>query len=222
MESLFTAAYLSTVIILGIILLCKARANKQLLLFGIMALLLGFGDAFHLVPRAYALFTTGLEQHAASTGIGKLVSSITLTIFYVLAYHVWKIRYKVERKHWITALIYALAASRIVLCLFPQNMWLSPDAPISWGIYRNLPFAAMGAAVITLYYRAAKSEGPLRYLWLAVALSFAMYIPVVLFSDVFALIGVLMIPKSIAYVWIVVMFYRESKSMKANMLDNAA
>ena len=36
-----------------------------------------------------------------------------------------------------TAAIYSLAGLRIVLCMMPQNAWLSADAPLSWGIYRK-------------------------------------------------------------------------------------
>ena len=40
-------------------------------------------------------------------------------------------------------------------------------------------------------------------MWLAVSLSFAFYIPVVLWADAVPLMGMLMIPKTCAYVWIV-------------------
>ena len=41
-------------------------------MFGIMAVLLGSGDAFHLVPRAVALCTTGLENFTVQMGLGKV------------------------------------------------------------------------------------------------------------------------------------------------------
>ena len=47
----------------------------------IMAVLLGSGDAFHLVPRAAALCTTGLENFTVQLGLGKWITSITMTIF---------------------------------------------------------------------------------------------------------------------------------------------
>ncbi|HBA04482.1 MAG TPA: hypothetical protein DCW51_11355, partial [Clostridium sp.] len=93
METLFDILYLSTVIIMGIIMIKKSGQNKQYRLFGIMAVILGCGDAFHLVPRAYGLLTTGLEANAAALGVGKLITSITMTIFYVVLYHIWRIRY---------------------------------------------------------------------------------------------------------------------------------
>jgi hypothetical protein len=43
---------------------------------------------------------------------------------------------------------------------------------------------------------------------LAVALSFGFYLPVVLFSGTFPIVGVLMIPKTMAYVWIVLMGWK--------------
>ena len=45
-------------------------------------------------------------------------------------------------------------------------------------------------------------------MWLAVTLSFLFYVPVVLWSGVWPAIGMLMIPKTLAYVWIVWMGWR--------------
>ena len=61
-ETLFDAVYLTSVIAIGVTMIVKSRGNKEHWLFGIMAVVLGAGDAFHLVPRALALCTTGLEN----------------------------------------------------------------------------------------------------------------------------------------------------------------
>ena len=66
-----------------------------------------------------------------------------MTIFYVLLYYVWRIRYKIQGNNSITWIVYLLAAARIALCMFPQNAWTQVDAPLSWGIYRNIPFALL-------------------------------------------------------------------------------
>ena len=60
METLFDIFYLTSVITLGVLMVSRKQAKKQYRLFGIMAILLGFGDACHLIPRAFALWTTGL------------------------------------------------------------------------------------------------------------------------------------------------------------------
>ena len=54
-ETLFDAAYLSTVVTLGIFMIRRSKGNVQYTLFGWMAVVLGAGDSFHLIPRAVAV-----------------------------------------------------------------------------------------------------------------------------------------------------------------------
>ena len=213
METLFDLVYLILVISVGIRMMVKGRGEKQYFLFGLMAIILGSGDAFHLLPRAYALCTTGLESFTAALGIGKLVTSVTMTIFYVLLYFVWRIRYRVQGENALTVAVCLLAAARITLCLLPQNQWTSADAPLAWGIYRNIPFVLLGLLIIALFFRKASetNDRGFRFMWLAIVLSFGFYVPVVLFADAFPMIGMLMIPKTCMYVWIVLMGYYDMK-----------
>ena len=212
-ETLFDAVYLVSVITIGILMIRGSKGNKQFCLFGLMAVVLGAGDSFHLIPRALALCTTGLENYTVPLGLGKWITSVTMTIFYVLLYYVWRQRYQIKGKGILTAAVYALAAARVVLCMMPQNQWLSANAPLSWGIYRNIPFALLGLLVIVLFYRSAKAQQDhaFRWMWLTIVLSFAFYIPVVLWADVYPMVGMLMIPKTCAYVWTVVIGYRAMK-----------
>lgn len=213
METLFDTVYLISVITIGIVMIRRCKGECQFRLFGCMAVVLGAGDAFHLVPRALALCTTGLEHYTAALGIGKLITSVTMTIFYVLLYYVWRLRYQVQGRKGLTAAVYGLAGLRILLCLLPQNQWLSAEAPLSWGIYRNIPFALLGLLVILLFYRSAKEQKDraFRWMWLTIVLSFGFYIPVVLWADAVPMIGMLMIPKTCAYVWTVLIGYSAMK-----------
>ena len=208
-ETGFDLVYLITVITLGILMIRGSHGNRQFSLFGWMAVLLGAGDAFHLVPRAIALCTTGLENYTVALGLGKLITSITMTIFYVLLYHVWQQRYQLRDCRGLTGLVYGLAGLRIVLCLLPQNRWIYPDAPVSWSIYRNIPFALLGLVIIVLFYHSTRKgrDRAFRWMWLTIVLSFAFYIPVVLWANTVPMVGMLMIPKTCAYVWTVLIGY---------------
>ena len=95
-ETLFDIVYLITVIALGILMIWGNNNRKQYLLYEMMAVILGCGDAFHLVPRAVALCTTGLENFTVQLGLGKWITSITMTIFYVVLYHIWRDRYQIK------------------------------------------------------------------------------------------------------------------------------
>lgn len=208
-ETLFDIVYLVSVITLGVLMIRGCKGEHQFRLFGWMAVVLGAGDAFHLIPRAFALCTTGLENYTAALGLGKWITSITMTVFYVLLYYVWRQRYQVQGQNGLTAAVYVLAGLRIVLCMMPQNRWMSADAPLSWGIWRNIPFALLGLVVIVLFFRSARERGDraFRWMWLTIVLSFGFYIPVVLWADAVPMIGMLMIPKTCAYVWTVLIGY---------------
>ena len=173
-ETLFDAVYLVSVITIGILMIRGSKGNKQFRLFGLMAIVLGAGDSFHLIPRAIALCTTGLENFTVLLGLGKWITSVTMTVFYVLLYYVWRQRYQVKGQKGLTAAVYALAAVRVALCMMPQNQWLSVESPLAWGIYRNIPFALMGLLIIVLFYRSAKEHGDksFRWMWLTIVLSF--------------------------------------------------
>lgn len=216
-ETVFDIAYLITVLTLGVLMIRRSRGGTQYRLFGMMAVTLGAGDAFHLVPRVFALCTDGLAQHTAALGIGKFVTSITMTVFYILLYYVWRRRYSVHGQSGLTAAVWILSAARIALCLFPQNAWTSASAPLSWGIYRNIPFAALGVLLIALFFTESRKKGdrPFRHMWLAITLSFACYLPVVLFAEQIPAIGALMLPKTCAYVWAVLIGFLDMKRSTA-------
>lgn len=208
-ETVFDAAYLIFVISVGVLMLRRCGGNRQYRLFGAMAVVLGAGDSFHLIPRVVALCTTGLDSYTVALGIGNLITSLTMTVFYVLLYHVWQLRYNARNRHGLTCLVYLLATARIALCLCPQNDWLSAYQPLFWGILRNIPFALMGLLIILLFSRSVREhhDRDFRFMALTIILSFAFYIPVVLFADSIPLIGILMIPKTLAYVGTVVIGY---------------
>ena len=111
-ETLFDIVYLFSVITIGILMIRKSKGNRQFTMFVIMAVLLGSGDVFHLVPRAVALCTTGLENFTVQLGLGKWITSITMTIFYVVPYHIWRERYQIKGHKETTTAIYGLAGLR--------------------------------------------------------------------------------------------------------------
>lgn len=207
MEAVFCVFYIVFTVIMGIRIIRKSDKNRQILLYGIMSLVLVFGDAFHLVPRIFAAINRTAD-YSFSLGIGKMITSITMTIFYLILYFIFEMRYE-KKSVPMRASVIALSVIRIALCFFPQNDWTG-EAPVIWGIYRNIPFTILGLIVVVLFF-AKRSDKIYKWMWLAILLSFLFYIPVVLWSDVSPMIGMLMLPKTCMYMWIVVMGYRQAK-----------
>jgi hypothetical protein len=203
METAFDAAYLATVFVSAALLCYGADGGSARRRFGVMALILGLGDACHLMPRIAAMWDAR-RGYAAALGAGKLIASVTMTAFYVALWHIGTSAYPGVAAGYMDALVYGVAALRVALCLLPQNRWTVEDSPRKWAIARNIPFFLLGLFVARLYAVGAFTQGgALSFIWIFILISFACYLPVVLFSGRSAKVGMLMLPKSCAYAAIV-------------------
>ncbi len=184
-------------------MLIKSR-NRAGKLMGLSALVLGCGDAFHLVPRVLNYFID--NDFTAALGIGKLVTSVTMTIFYVMLYYVWLEYYKETEKKSLTAAVWVVASIRIALCAFPQNGWLENSSDMTWGIIRNIPFVILGAVICVLYFRRRNASRRFWPVWIYILLSFAFYIPVAVGAGIVPMLGMLMLPKTVCYILLILTF----------------
>ena len=204
-ESTFDIVYLVFAIVLGICILWKRRDAVGKLM-GAAVLILGCGDAFHLIPRVLNYFCSG--DFTAWLGFGKLVTSITMTVFYLLMYHLWLRAYGEKENRAVSMTVYGLTVLRIALCLLPGNRWLQNDSSVLWGVLRNIPFVALGVIVVVLFFRKREAIRRLRVVWLLVTLSFLFYIPVAVAAGFVPLLGMLMLPKTVCYMLLIWIFWR--------------
>ena len=204
-ESTFDILYLLFAIVFGCLILLRARSGTEKRM-GAAALILGLGDAFHLVPRVLNYFSSA--DLTAALGLGKLVTSVTMTVFYVLLYYVWLGYYRVREDRRVTIAVWTLAAVRVILCLFPQNGWLQNDSGMTWGVIRNVPFAALGALMIALFFRKRTETRRFAPIWVYILLSFLFYIPVAVGAGAVPMLGMLMLPKTVCYILMILTFWQ--------------
>lgn len=202
-EVIFDICYLFAALMIGILLLKEEKT-----IAGIMTVVLASGDAFHLIPRILTLRCVSKEELRPALGRGKQITSVTMTIFYLF---LWQLGIEetdtVPGAFWQTA-VYILALVRIFLCLMPQNKWTETEPPVSWGIIRNIPFTLLGLMVAVRFFLLRSVLGQMQWMWLAILLSFLFYLPVVLWADRNRKLGMLMIPKTCMYLWMIMMFQK--------------
>ncbi len=207
MEAIFDAAYLIFDLIAAILFFLFSKGNVLFILYGILTLTLCGGDAFHLVPRIKRAVWGSNERIKKQLGIGLQVSSITMTAFYIILMYIWRFtfpEYKVPVI--IEAIIWISAIVRMVICLFPQNNWCIEEGNRTLSVIRNAVFAVTGIGVILLYLISGNAYGyHMTRMVAAILISFGCYIPVTLFSKTKPRVGLLMIPKTCAYMWIIAM-----------------
>ncbi len=204
-ESTFDIIYLIYAAVMGCLILCR-RKDSVGKLMGASVLILGGGDAFHLVPRVLNYFIDA--DFTAWLGIGKLITSITMTIFYLLMVRLYQKLFQVPNARALNIAALMLCAVRIFLCLLPQNHWLQNESLMLWGILRNIPFVALGCLVIVLFFRRRSGIRAFRFVWLLVLLSFLFYIPVAVAAGLLPMLGMLMLPKTVCYMILIGVFFR--------------
>lgn len=204
-EIIFDVLYLFTAMLIGILLILSATENTIRLMAGIMAIVLSGGDAFHLIPRILLITRAKVDGFHSMLGRGKQIASITMTIFYILLWHIGISVYGISNLEFWTFLLYILAIIRIFLCFLPQNKWSDHYPPVLWGIYRNIPFLFMGMIVGVMFFMYRSIPSGFELAWLALSLSFIFYLPVVLWVNFNPKIGMLMIPKTLTYLWLLIM-----------------
>ena len=204
-ESIFDICYLLFDLVAAIIFFANAHGNKVLILFGILTLLLGGGDAFHLIPRVNHHLKGPSEQRKYYMQLGVVVSSVTMTIFYLVLYIIFTELFPgFYFNPAITWIIWITAIFRIVICRMPQNGWFSDEENLKWSLLRNIPFAITGFFVMLLFFMAGNTGGYHIYrMGIAIILSFGFYFPVTLFAKKKPWVGSLMMPKTLAYVWMI-------------------
>ena len=207
MEAIFDAAYLIFDLIAAILFFIFSQGKPLFILYGILTLTLCGGDAFHLVPRIIRAVRGTNDKIKRQLGIGLQVSSITMTVFYIILMYIWKFTFpELKIPVILEVVIWISAVVRIVICMFPQNNWCTEEGNIKLSIIRNAVFAITGIGVIILYIISGNTYGyHMTRMVAAIIISFGCYLPVTLLSKNKPKVGLLMIPKTCAYMWVIAM-----------------
>ncbi len=196
--------------------------------------LLALGDSGHVGFRVLAYALGGLETQpnvlgvpVSLVGLGALATAITVTLFYVVMLDIWRVRFRRRLFYVLSAeglsvgasgaagaigaALLLAAAARLILMTFPANEWHRVVPPQPWSLIRNLPLAALGLGVAALILYDARQHDDRLFarIGIAILFSYACYIPVILFVQQAPAVGMLMIPKTLAYVAIAVWVYRD-------------
>jgi hypothetical protein len=212
-EIAFNVTYLIVVWTLVVLMVVRrdavAEADRPVARrFTLAFALLALGDTGHVGFRVVAYALGGLEASPVLVGLGALSTAYTVTIFYMLMVDIWRLRY--GKPFGIAGgLLLAAGAVRMIVMLFPQNGWEQVVAPYDWSLLRNAFLVVQGVGVMILILRDAfrTDDRPFKWIGATIALSYLFYAPVILWVSQAPMLGMLMIPKTCAYMAIALIAY---------------
>lgn len=210
-EIIFNIAYLLVLYFLVFKMIRKLKNQLKpdyiAVLFKNAFLLLAIGDTGHVGFRVWAYAMGGLNATISFfsiqlplTGAGALATAFTVTVFYMIFIEIWRIKFQ-KNKNFIYYLLMLISVFRLIIMCFPQNEWGRSVPVYEWSLIRNFPLTIVGLSLVVLFYIDAKYRNYKAFILISlmILLSFIFYIPVILFVQKVPIIGMLMIPKTLAY-----------------------
>ncbi len=228
-ESLFNITYL--LIIWGVVIAmikrwdCPADKDRAAAFWFFLAFaLLALGDTGHVGFRVLAFTRDGLETTVKFMGkqwylvmLGSIATAWTFTVFYVCLIFLWSRRYNKPLEA-VALFGLVLAVIRSFIMLLPQNNWNSLEITEPWYFIRNMLLILMQVCTAYLILRDSIKLNDKSFRWIGymILVSLVCYAPVVLWVETYPQIGMLMIPKTLAYMAILfigfITFYKREKA----------
>ena len=100
---------------------------------------------------------------------------------------------------------------RLIIMIPLGNSWGSVVPPFNWSMARNIPLMiqGIGIAVLMLMSAVERKDQFSRNISYMIFVSYLCYMPVIFFVQKVPLLGMLMMPKTLAYVAVAILAYRE-------------
>jgi hypothetical protein len=184
-------------------------------LFLIAFILLAARDTGHVGFRVVAHLLNMLDatvpvfgSQMNLLGLGQMTTAFTVTIFYMVLVYAWMAHFN-RKANWFTYFLLGVGVARLIFMGLPANEWGRAVPPQPFSLYRNIFLMIQGVGVIGLYLISAYKTSDRAFKWIgwSIVLSFGFYTPVILLAQKYPLIGMLMIPKTCAYVAVAIIAY---------------
>lgn len=220
LEIVFDVLYLATIWVV-VYLMWKKKGNledstKRIgQLFLLAFFLLALGDTGHVGFRVIAYALGGLEANEMLVGLGSFVTAVTVTFFYMLVAEIWRVRFHKERNLlWWSFIV--IGFLRLIIMIPTGNAWGTSPTPFNWSLARNIPLMIQGIGIAILILRdALKTKDTFsRNIAIWIFVSYACYLPVILFVNQIPMLGMLMMPKTLAYLAVAFIAYTLFKPKK--------
>ena len=181
-------------------------------------ILLALGDTGHVGFRVLAYAMGGLEKtfsflgmRCSPVGIGSLATAVTVTLLYVAMAEAWRVRTRTVSRI-VPIIAVCVTLIRFGIMIPAGNGWGDPVIPYGWSLARNAPLVVLGLLLMFVCFRSG--YGPngdrfLRNLAIWMTISYLCYAPVILLYNQFPLVGMLMMPKTLAYLAMAALVLRE-------------
>lgn len=213
-EPIIQIIYLTIVFLISSYMYRNSLSNKLYKIFATLALVLGIADSIYIIPRMYALLTTGIEDNLNHIGWGRMGNAIAITVFFLILYDAYNIRYNKRLNPNLNRTLLTLSTIRIILCLLPYNEWFNLIPNSKFALIRFIPLGMMGILLLIILFKQGNKLGDTNFKIIAFTTFIALIClePRIYFSEGIGL-PIFTIIRSISLVIIVLVGYKELRDI---------
>lgn len=169
-EPIMFIIYLTTILLISSYMIRESIGSVLYKSFGSFGLTLALADGIYIIPRMYAVLTTGVEENLRVIGWGRMGNSIIVTILFLILYDIFHIRYSKKKNIMRDKTIYVLGIIRAIICLLPGNGFFDLIPSPTYAIIRLVPILIIGIYLITVIFIHSKRYNDKSFKILNVAL----------------------------------------------------
>lgn len=156
-EPILHILYLLPILVIGGYLIRNSVGNGVYKAFGSFALTLALADGIYLLPRMYALLTTGIEDNLNIIGWGRMGHAILVTILFLMFYDIYTSRYSKNKNLKLNKTLFTLGIIRIIISILPGNDYFVLNPSQLFALLRFIPLAIMGfLLLVAIFYHSKK------------------------------------------------------------------
>lgn len=144
--------YIALIVYMGFYIYRNSKGKTDHSFFAAMILVLAISESVYIMPRIYAVLTTGIENNLKLLGWAKIIQFIGLSLFLIMFIQLSRLRFNIKRTAPVNKLLYGIMLLRIVIGLLPQNGWFDTTFIRTFLILRTVVLAFYIFALSTTIY----------------------------------------------------------------------
>lgn len=215
LEAAIYFTYLTLILYMARYMIRNSKSENLYKIYGSLAYVLTLADGIYMIPRVYAILTTGIEDNLSIMGWARIGSSIIVTIFFLLVYDLYNVRFSKKENKRLDRTFTTLGLIRFILILLSFNDYFQLVATNVFSLIRFIPLVLMGLLlflVINLHSKKHKDKSFERTSYLVLIGLFTTE-PYMYFVDKPAFIAIISGIRILALAAIVLIGYKEVKDM---------
>lgn len=214
-EPILHIVYLFIIIMLSRYFIVNSLGKRYYKIFASLSLLFGLADVFYLIPRMYAILTSGIADNIRAIGWGRMGYTILITLFYMVLYDAYNVRFNKRKNKGLDKTIYGLGIVRILISLLPGNNWFQLVSSSGFAILRFVPLLLMGIllSIITYIHGKKYEDRGYKLISLMIILSILFIEPIAIVAEKPTAIIIFTIIRTISIMSILLIEYRNLRNI---------